>query len=76
MTDANPQIGLHMATLNLFLEPNSEFHITVADADSFMKYFIEEPKARKHRPIWYVERAIIEAAERIAERHAKDDNSA
>lgn len=55
-----PQLGAHMATLNLFREADGTFRITVAEARGFIDAGLTKPTAA---PIYFVEGAIIEAAE-------------
>lgn len=55
-----PSIGAHMATLNLFREANGEFRITIAEASGFIRAGYARAGAA---PIYYVEAAIIDAAE-------------
>lgn len=59
--DMQPKIGAHMATLNLFREADGTYRITVAEARGFIDGWQGEPM--KAAPIYYVEGAIIEAAE-------------
>lgn len=60
-------IGAHLASLNLFREPDGTVEITVADATETL--FAEYRKTDcEGPPINYVEKLIVEAAERIKAR--------
>lgn len=65
-----PQLGAHMATLNLFREADGTYHITVAEARGFIDGWKGEPM--RAAPIYYVEQAIIEAAANMSQRHERD----
>lgn len=72
MTEA-PQIGRHLAVLNLFREPDGTVEITVAAADGAMVEFNKLNSHLQHlhkAPIDYVEMLIVAAAETMAERRA------
>jgi hypothetical protein len=62
--DEQPQLGTHLATLNLFREPDGTVEITVAGHSQACNR--EWAQARhKGPPINYIEDLIVEAAERI-----------
>lgn len=68
MMTRHPAIGTHLATLNLFREPDGTVEITVAGAPGATAEF--KTAGLCGRPIDYVELLIMEAAERMAARIA------
>jgi hypothetical protein len=65
-----PQIGVHLATLNLFREADGAY-ITIAAGTGAIDEWREKPELAHAnvRPVDYVEMLIIEAAERLRQRH-------
>lgn len=61
-----PQIGAHLATLNLFRESDGSVRITVAGAsDVLLREFGEREDLHDLKPIDYVERLVVEAAQHL-----------
>jgi hypothetical protein len=61
-----PEIGKHLATLNLFREADGSVHITVAEAKGAR---LETTCDEYPRPIDYVDTLVIEAAKNL---HPRD----
>jgi hypothetical protein len=65
----DPQIGTHLATLNLFREADGKVYITVAAADGAMVEF--KSKNLLGKPIDYVEGLIYDAANSTLRAHSR-----
>lgn len=61
-----PQIGAHLASLNLFREADGSVRITVAGAsDALLREFGDRDDLHDLKPIDYVNRLVVEAAEHL-----------
>ena len=57
-----PQIGKHLACLNLFREADGKLYITIADAQGAMlEYRASEPWGPNYKPVDYVNQLIVDA---------------
>ena len=61
-------IGTHLASLNLFREADGTVEITVAGTSPELSAEFAKRRTCEDRPVEYVERLIVEAAERIKAR--------
>lgn len=61
-------IGTHLASLNLFREPDGTVEITIAGATGAVAEFDQGKAATHATPVEYIEELTIEAACRIAVR--------
>ena len=69
MPAPHPRIGAHLATLNLFREPDGTVEITVADGSGAVME-MERVVTNGVRPIDYIEALIVEAAANMVMRVA------
>lgn len=63
-----PAIGAHLASLNLFREPDGTVEITVAGGSNAVLQEIDRARF-DGKPIDYIEQLIVEAAVRMFARH-------
>lgn len=69
MDNSGAQIGAHLASLNLFREPDGTVEITVSGGLGGIVEHLKLP-GRTDKPIDYIEELVIEAAERMKARRA------
>jgi len=65
-------IGTHLASLNLFRESDGTVEITVAGHSPALMTEHARNLDRVERPVEYIERLIIEAADRIRSRRTRN----